>query len=187
MERFKIVRKGYDRLDVDGYIANIEREFEKTHAAQLERIDMLKMEVSLKDKELKKYKDKESEINEALYTAIERAKEMDYTAKIRFTLEGERIKIFRSKWMNYCDKHRENLNIDANRDLLIDYLDNMDKEIAKVMERDINLYSKVKRNTAEEDFIDEHNRNDSFNLDDINNPPDLKSICDELDANINEN
>lgn len=187
MERFNIKRKGYSPEEVDNYISTLEKKYNEKLTEQTERIDALKLECAVKDKELAKYREKESDINEALLTAIEKAKEMDYTAKIRFTLEGERIKIFRSKWINYCDRQKENLRLRSERDTLAEYLDAMDREIAKVLERDIGISANVRFNDAEKDYIDESKRNNGFNLDDINNPPDLKRMCQEIDNNEDDN
>ncbi len=180
MERFNVKRKGYAKDEVDAYISSMEKKYNDTLSEQMERIDSLKLECAIKTKELDKYRSRESDINEALLRAIEKAKEMDYTAKIRLTLEGERIKIFRSKWMNYCDRHKDNLRIIGERDNLADYLDAMDKEIAKLLEKDVNIKSECELSAAEEDFVSETRRSGGFNLDDINNPPDLKSICDDF-------
>ena len=181
MDRFRIVRKGYDRVDVERYIDDMDRQYNSTLEEQHERIDALKMELAMKDKELARYREKEADINEALMTAVERAKELDYTAKIRFTLEGERIKIFRSKWINYCDRHRDSVEIQRAKDSLASYLDTMDREIAKVIERDIGICKDIPLTDEERDYLEETRRNDAFNLDDMASPPDLKSLYNEIE------
>ena len=98
MSNFSIVRKGYDKAQVQEYIKMQADKYESTILALRDRIEGLTREnkdMRAKVDELKKEQDN---INVALTQAIDKAKNIEYSSKVKFALEGERLKIFSSKW-----------------------------------------------------------------------------------------
>ena len=68
--------------------------------AQTERVESLKAEVHRLEKKIEEYVAREREIGEVLNFARLRAEEYEKEAKIRYTLEKERLSSYREKWQN---------------------------------------------------------------------------------------
>lgn len=102
MQTFKTVFKGYERQRVDEYIAGLSSQFEKTNQQLRERINQLENENDKLYSQLCEYRRREESISVALTNAVDKAKEIDYASKVRFALEGERLKEFSQKWTSYC-------------------------------------------------------------------------------------
>ena len=94
---FRTARKGYDKSDVDEYIVNLCKSYEKSLAAQKERIENLKAEVASKERLISEFNDKKDSITRSITMAVEKSKQIEYASKVRYALEGERLKIFSDK------------------------------------------------------------------------------------------
>lgn len=160
MARFKIVKKGYSLEEVENYINNSMRSDKESSQDKSIRIDELKAEIDTLKRRIEEYKRKEDNVNDALYTAIEKAKEMDYATKIRFALEGERVKLFKEKWIAFCDKEKANLRIVERRGEITNQLVDIEREIVKTIANDLKL--KVENcdtlNSAEKQYLSESKR-----------------------------
>lgn len=199
MENFKLEKKGYSKLEVDAYLNLVKSEREALNSKSI-RLEELKAENAKLKAEINVLKTRENSVNDALMTAIEKAKEMDYSTKIRFALEGERIKLFRQKWINFCDKERQNLKLQDKKGLITNQLLEIENEIINVMGKDLNLVptkgvepdvdkqyleeskrilNKAKKMTASESRIEE-NLPKEFDLNDLDNPPNLEDLCKQL-------
>ena len=102
MDTFRTKLNGYDKKQVDDYILGLSSQFEKSNAQLRERIKLLENENDTLYRDLCNYRRKEENISTALMNAIDKAKEIDYASKVRFALEGERLKDFSRKWTSYC-------------------------------------------------------------------------------------
>ena len=102
-EKFDIKFKGYDRAQVDEYILNLTKNYERSLAAQRDRIESMKAEIAAKEKLLQEYISRKESITNSITQAVEKAKQIEYTAKVRYALEGERLAMFSSKWVRYCE------------------------------------------------------------------------------------
>lgn len=198
MARFKIVKKGYSLEEVENYINNSMRSDKESSQDKSIRIDELKAEIDTLKRRIEEYKRKEDNVNDALYTAIEKAKEMDYATKIRFALEGERVKLFKEKWIAFCDKEKANLRIVERRGEITNQLVDIEREIVKTIANDLKL--KVENcdtlNSAEKQYLSESKRilekarnecacknevmASDFNLNELSNPPNLEELCKQL-------
>ncbi len=102
-DKFETKFKGYDRKQVDEYILNLTKNYERSLAVQRDRIESLKAEIAAKEKLLQEYISRKESITNSITQAVEKAKQIEYTAKVRYALEGERLAIFSSKWVRYCE------------------------------------------------------------------------------------
>ena len=154
MEKFSEQKKGYDKLQVDNYIKGIVSQYEKTIFDQRDRIEELKRDNYELASKLKDYESRQDSINEALTQAIEKAKNIEYASKVRFALEGERIKMFESKWTSHCKTF---LNKIGNREraYMGEYLKETKEELASLMATELNITDDVSQNNVAEDFIEE--------------------------------
>ncbi len=71
---------------------------EELMLAQRERIEILKAEVRRLEGELQVYRAKENSITETLNYAREKAENYEREARLRFSLEQERLSAYREKW-----------------------------------------------------------------------------------------
>lgn len=137
-QTFRIVRKGYDKSQVDEYIVNLCKSYEKSMASQKERIENLKAEVLQKEKLLQEYIDKKDSITKSITLAVEKAKQIEYAAKVRYALESERLAMFSDKWTRYC----ESIVTAVDKSLLTtakEYMEKAGRDIAQGLSDDLNM------------------------------------------------
>ena len=91
MNDFEIVKNGYDKSQVDRYIVELVEDNEKKVREQKLRISDLKRELELTKAELKTYKDKNSDISDALVVAVETAKQIENSSNNIYQLEIKRV------------------------------------------------------------------------------------------------
>lgn len=103
MYNFNVVKKGYNSAQVDTYINDINNKNKSIVDEKTLRVEELRNENYNLQKELMEYKKREDNVNQALITAVEKSKELEYSIKIRFELEYERLKLFRNKWEQYIE------------------------------------------------------------------------------------
>lgn len=189
--KFNIVRRGYDCESVDAYLNNIDRINHDSSSAKSMRISELKSEIDRLKSEIKGYKEREDSVANALSAAIERAREMENAAKIRYALEGERIRLFREKWERYCDGHKTKLGIRERREKITNYLYVEEKNVISAMQEGLKLEEEPERiKDVDQQYMDESKRllemvkaetaADEFNLDDLNSEHDLEELCKSL-------
>ena len=85
---FSREKNGYNIKEVDNYISNMKQKYEQTTGEQKIRISDLKRELESTKQELSVYKDKNSDISNALVVAVETAKQIENSSN------GCDIKIF---------------------------------------------------------------------------------------------
>lgn len=137
-KNFAIKRKGYDVKQVDEYILNLTKNYERSLAAQRDRIETQKAEIAAKEKLLQEYNARKDSITNSITQAVEKAKQIEYAAKVRYALEGERLAVFASKWVRYC----ESMTDAVDKALLTkakEYVKNAQKEIEDGLARDLDL------------------------------------------------
>ena len=155
MSNFSVVRKGYDKAQVQEYIKMQADKYESTILGLRDRIEGLTREnKDLRGKvdELKKEQDN---INIALTQAIDKAKNIEYSSKVKFALEGERLKIFSSKWQSYCKANVKSVDKDQ-REGVISKLKEYEEELVELMSKVLNISDYV--NDADQDFFSESRR-----------------------------
>lgn len=79
-------------------------EYENTLFGQKERIFSLREENKKLKDELESYQKKDKQISSALVLALQKAREIEETAKIKSGLEMLRLKEFHVKWVSYYEK-----------------------------------------------------------------------------------
>lgn len=147
MDQFKTVKKGYEKNTVDNYINSLKSNYELQIGEYRVNISDLHVKIDKLEAELNKYKEKEETIGKSIEKAIEKAEEIEYTSKIRFALEGERIKVFKEKWLSYVNKYIDSIHpnhiIEMNN-----YLNQVEKEAFKLFQQEFHV----------KDYLDENSR-----------------------------
>lgn len=145
MNDFEIVKNGYDKKQVDKYIVDILQDNENKLREQKLRISDLKRELEKTKAELKTFKDKNSDISDALVVAVETAKQIENSSKNIYQLEIKRVRSLYDKWQSFLE------------DLMAKYPDMQaeydTKRLLKVFEQDINEILKQNQKTIEQKQI----------------------------------
>ena len=98
---FSREKNGYNVKEVDSYISNMKQKYEQTTGEQKIRISDLKREVESVKQELSVYKNKNSDISNALVVAVETAKQIENSSKNVYSLEIKRLRSLYSRWDSF--------------------------------------------------------------------------------------
>ncbi|MDE6189598.1 MAG: hypothetical protein K2G37_04870 [Clostridia bacterium] len=153
--KFTIKRKGYDKSEVQEYIKAQTDKYEKTILGLRDRVEGLLRENQDLLRKVDSLKKEQDSVNLALTQAIDKAKNIEYSSKVKFALEGERLKVFSSKWESYC---KANVNVvdKAQRDGVRSRLREFEDELIELLSKDLNIGDYV--NEADIDFFAESQR-----------------------------
>jgi len=158
MANFSVVRKGYDINQVDAYVNKVVTFTESKLEEQKKRIDELKEENRLLQSKIDDYKKSEETVSEALINATKKANEIITASKMRFALEGERIRLFRAKWTQYVESAVKKIrDIDESVNMQA-YLIKTEDEMREAVGRDLNIKKTRLLNEAEDQFMRERLR-----------------------------
>lgn len=148
-------RKGYDKNQVQEYIKSLTDKYEKTILGLRDRVEGLMRENQELMRKVDLLKKEQDNINLALTQAIDKAKNIEYSSKVKFALEGERLKVFSSKWESYC---KANINVidKSGREGVRGKLREFEEELTSLMSKELNIGDYV--NEADQDFFSESKR-----------------------------
>lgn len=152
---FSLAKKGYDKFQVQEYIKDMVDKYEKTILGLRDRLEGLKRENGELASQVNSLKKEQDNINLALTQAIDKAKNIEYSSKVKFALEGERLKIFSSKWQTYCKAHC-NVVDKSQKDNVIEKLKEFEGELVELMNKELNIGDYV--NEADQDYFSENKR-----------------------------
>ena len=155
MSNFSTVRKGYDKAQVQEYIKMQTDKYESTILALRDRIEGLTRENKDMKEKVEELKKEQDNINVALTQAIDKARNIEYSSKVKFALEGERLKIFSSKWQSYCKANVQSIDKDQ-REGVVSRLKQYEEELTELMSKELNISDYV--NEADQDFFSESRR-----------------------------
>ena len=104
MDRFSRERNGYSRKEVDEFLARLKLENEERLREQRDTIFELKSELSTLKGSLTGLTGKEKHISTALVSAVEKACEIEESARVLYELEIKRVRILYRKWEALLEK-----------------------------------------------------------------------------------
>lgn len=104
MKRFKVVKNGYDKEEIDDYLFKLNEDYENKFREQKMRINDLKRELVSTKEQLDSFKEKNSNISDALVVAVETAKQIENSSKNIYELEIKRIRSLYDKWKSFLDE-----------------------------------------------------------------------------------
>lgn len=131
--QFDIERKGYNKAEVDEYIAKMQRNYDLQCDEQLTRIKELKKENEMLQVKLTAYKNKESLISKALIDAMARAKKIEENSRKIYDLEIQKIRILYVKYKNLLDSMMENSSGEYDVDTVAMHTRNFKAGVNKVL------------------------------------------------------
>lgn len=103
MGKFDTSKNGYDKKEVDEYIFETSKDYENKLREQKMRINDLKRELETTTAQLKSFKERNSNISDALVVAVETAKQIENSSKNIYELEIKRIRSLYDKWKAFLD------------------------------------------------------------------------------------
>ncbi len=163
MYKFDIVKKGYNKEQVDSYIAREIDSYKQTVSDKNMRIsELLHLNNNL-NKQLDEYKLREDNVNKALITAIEKSQEMEMLVKKSYNIELERLRIWRDKWVSYAEKCKGIVGFTSVKGEVIGVLTMLEDELVQRINKGISLSTDVGLNEAEEQYSKELARIESKN------------------------
>lgn len=141
MEKFSSEKNGYKKSEVDSYMSKMSADYEKKLTEQKMRISDLKREMEITKQQLNAFKERNSNISDALVVAVETAKQIENSSKNIYELEIKRVRSLYDKWKSFLDdfmKKYPNLRSKYDTELLL-----------KVFEEDINNILEVNRKSIQ--------------------------------------
>ena len=153
--KFSIKRKGYDKSEVQEYIKAQTDKYEMTILGLRDRVEGLQRENQNLLRKVDLLKSEQDSVNLALTQAIDKAKNIEYSSKVKFALEGERLKVFSGKWESYCKANVSAVDR-AQRDGVRGRLREFEDELIELLSKELNIGDYV--NEADIDFFAESQR-----------------------------
>lgn len=138
-KNFSIRLRGYDKKEVDLYLARISSSSEERLKEQAERIDALRAENAELRAENDRLTAREKSVSSALLAAADKAEEIEAAAKVRYSLEIQRLKRFQEKWADYLDRIKGEAPLSAEVKRYGEFMAELEAELTSVMERDLNM------------------------------------------------
>ncbi|MEG1519988.1 MAG: hypothetical protein RR458_03285 [Clostridia bacterium] len=175
--------KKYTKAQVQELLRGEQFKYETSLSEQKERIFALVEENKLLKKEIANFKSKDEQVGKALVSAVERAKEIEDTAKKKFQGGLNRLKIFESKFANYYKMIIAQYPVDQNLAKVEDFLKSLD-EVLMVDNMSTTNSKKMfnsKNNLGVSSNLDASTSEFGFDFNEALNPSkDLEDICREL-------
>ena len=103
MGKFNASKNGYDKKEVDEYIFELSKDYENKLREQKMRINDMKRELETAKEQLNQFKERNSNISDALVVAVETAKQIENSSKNIYDLEIKRIRSLYDKWKSFLD------------------------------------------------------------------------------------
>jgi len=107
MVKFDIDKKGYDIEQVENYINTLTLKYEEKLAEQKDRVFTMRNELNIMKEKLSTYKNKDKQISQALVFAVEKAGQIENSARKLYDLEIKRINILYDHWKVIIDEIEE--------------------------------------------------------------------------------
>lgn len=118
MVKFDRDKKGYDATQVDEYIKTLTLKYEEKLAEQKDRVFTLRNEVNVLKERLEGYQDKDRQISQALIFAVEKADQIENSAKKLYDLEIKRVNLLYEKWNTLIDEIEKEYGSDKNLNIM---------------------------------------------------------------------
>ena len=98
MANFNVDKKGYNIEQVDEYINKMYLKYENKLSEQKDRLVALKNEVDALNEKLANYVNKDEQISKALIFAVEKAEQIENSARNVFNMEIKRVNALYERW-----------------------------------------------------------------------------------------
>ena len=153
MEKFSSEKNGYKKSEVDSYMSKMSADYEKKLTEQKMRISDMKREMEITKQQLNAFKERNSNISDALVVAVETAKQIENSSKNIYELEIKRIRSLYDKWKSFLDdfmKKYPNLRSKYDTELLLKVFEEDINNILEVNKKSIQKKEAIAMQTSEE-------------------------------------
>ncbi len=104
MAKFDIDKKGYNTQQVDNYINTLTLKYEEKLSEQKDRVFSMRNELNVLNERVQLYQAKDKQISKALVYAVEKADQIEASARKLYDLELKRIGILYNKWEELAEE-----------------------------------------------------------------------------------
>ena len=125
---FKIVKKGYDKLQVIEYLDNLQEDSKSKVEALKKEIDEKQNKIECLEAEIAKIRQKSDNLEKVIEIAEEKALDIEYSAKIKYAVESERLEFIKNIWEKYIKEDINKLDETLFKEI-DDYFAKMNREI----------------------------------------------------------
>lgn len=139
MVKFDIEKKGYDVEQVESYINTLSLKYEEKLAEQKDRVFSMRNELDVLKNRLEAYQNKDKQISQALYFAVEKAEQIENSARKLYDLEIKRVNILYERWSMLINELEESFGRKNIDDRILKMMDELKGGIDSVMEQNKNI------------------------------------------------
>ena len=125
---FKIVKKGYDKLQVIEYLDNLQEDNKSKVEALKKEIDEKQNKIECLEAEIAKIRQKRDNLEKVIEIAEEKALDIEYSAKIKYAVESEILEFIKNIWEKYIKEDINKLDETLFKEI-DDYFAKMNREI----------------------------------------------------------
>ncbi|MDR3263002.1 MAG: DivIVA domain-containing protein [Clostridiales bacterium] len=162
MSGFSVVKKGYDSKEVDEYITKNNMYLEDKLKEQKLRINELKNQNLKLAVKIKEMKGREDDVKNALIAANEKSKEIMSAVKIKYALEGQRIRLLQAKWTSYFESGMKKYDNDDYKKCQAHYI-KAETEIREILKNDFGIITEKALPSANDEILTQY-RNETERL-----------------------
>lgn len=139
MVKFDIEKKGYDIEQVENYINTLSVKYEEKLAEQKDRVFTMRNELEVLKNRLEAYQNKDKQISQALYYAVEKAGQIENSARKLYDLEIKRVNILYERWGIIIEELEKSYGRENLSDNIIKMLDDFKNGLNSVMAQNNNI------------------------------------------------
>lgn len=168
MAKFDMDKKGYNTTQVDNYISTLTLKYEEKLSEQKDRVFSMRNELNVLNQRLELYQAKDKQISKALVYAVEKADQIEASARKLYDLEIKRIGILYSKWQELADEIANKYGTDNGDTRVDELIEEFKKGLQSISEQN----SKIAKSSVKDTI---KNNSDSY----------IKNLLNKMDYVIN--
>ncbi|MDR1906309.1 MAG: DivIVA domain-containing protein [Clostridiales bacterium] len=155
MSGFSVVRRGYNAKEVDEYIAKNKSYLEDKLKEQKLRINELKIQNLKLAAIIKEMRAREDDVKNALIAANEKAKEIMSAAKLKYALEGQRLRLLQVKWTNHFESLGNKEICDDYKPMQAYYI-GIEAELQSILKNDFGITVEKAETSIHDDILSQY-------------------------------
>ncbi|MDR1939276.1 MAG: DivIVA domain-containing protein [Clostridiales bacterium] len=155
MAGFSLKKRGYDTREVDEYIARNNAALDDKLKEQKLRINELKAQNLKLAAKIKELKNREDDVKNALIAANEKSNEIISAIKIKYALEGQRLRLLQAKWTSYFENSlKDGGNDDYKKNQA--YYIKIETELQEILKSDFGIITENNKPTLNDEILSQY-------------------------------
>lgn len=139
MVKFDVDKKGYDIEQVDDYINSLSIKYEERLKEQKDRLFTMRNELNMMKDRLEVYQNKDKQISQALIFAVEKAGQIENSARKLYDLEIKRINILYDHWKVIIEEVERLYGKNVNNQHLNELIEEFKRGLDSVMQQNTTI------------------------------------------------